>query len=273
MKRLFTTLTILMVSLTTLNAQEIANDNTIILDKTGENRITIINDETIKFKIGGKEFQINSEPKTTEQQNEHKSYATIPALGAIELGINSMYNTDYSMYTPEEAEMMKFGNKKSTYVALNIFTENFRLNKKGSLSVDMGVGIAWENYVFAGNYSMRYSDGMMYPITLDSSVTKSKLMARYLHMPALLNYSYKHKFFIAMGVNLDVLIGTRLKQKEPKIVYKDETVTLQPIQLGATLHVGTNSFYGFVNWAPMEMFKAKTGPRGQRVSAGIGLNF
>ena len=76
-----------------------------------------------------------------------------------------------------------------------------------------------------------------------------------------------------MGVNLDVLIGTRLKQKEPKIVYKDETVTLQPIQLGATLHVGTDSFYGFVNWAPMEMFKANTGPRGQRVSAGIGLNF
>ena len=273
MKRLFTTLTILMVSLTALSAQEIANDNTIILDKTGENRITIINDETIKFKIGGKEFQINSEPKTTEQQNEHKSYATIPALGAIELGINSMMNTDYSMYTPEEAEMMKFGNKKSTYVALNIFTENFRLNKKRSLSVDMGVGIAWENYVFAGNYSMRYSDDMMRPIALDGNVEKSKLMARYLHMPALLNYSYKNKFFIAAGVNLDVLIGSRFKQKNPKIVYKSETITLEPIQLGATLHVGTNSFYGFVNWSPMEMFKANTGPRGQRISAGIGLNF
>ena len=274
MKRLFTTLTALIMSLATLSAQEIANDNTIILDKTGENRITIINEDTIKFKIGGKEFQMSTEPEAKAQQEERKSYATIHSLGVIELGVNTMINTDYSMYkTQEEAEMMKFGNRKSTYVALNIFSDNFRLNKRGSLSVDLGVGIAWENYVFAGNYSMRYSDGMMRPITLDGNVEKSKLMARYLHMPALLNYSYKNKFFIAAGVNLDVLIGTRFKQKNPKIVYKSETVTLEPIQLGATLRVGTNSFYGFVNWSPMEMFKANTGPRGQRASAGIGLNF
>lgn len=273
MKRLFTTLTILMVGLTTLNAQEIANDNTIILDKTGENRITIINEDTIKFRIAGREFQMSTEPEAKTQQNERKSYATIPALGAIELGINTMINTDYSMYTPEEAEMMKFGNRKSTYVAMNLFTENLRLTKTGSWSVDMGVGIAWENYVFAGNYSMRYSDGMMRPIKLDSNVEKSKLMVRYLHMPALLNYSYKNKFFIAAGVNLDVLIGSHFKQKDPKIAYKSETITLEPIQLSTTVRIGTDSFYGFMNWSPMEMFKAGTAPRGQRVSAGIGLNF
>lgn len=273
MKRLFTILTILIVGLTTLHAQEIANDNTIILDKTGENRITIINEDTIKFRIAGREFQMSTEPEAKTQQNERKSYATIPALGAIELGINTMINTDYSMYTPEEAEMMKFGNRKSTYVAMNLFTENLRLTKTGSWSVDMGVGIAWENYVFAGNYSMRYSDGMMRPIKLDSNVEKSKLMVRYLHMPALLNYSYKNKFFIAAGVNLDVLIGSHFKQKDPKIAYKSETITLEPIQLSTTVRIGTDSFYGFMNWSPMEMFKAGTAPRGQRVSAGIGLNF
>ena len=273
MKRLFTTLTILMAGLTTLHAQEIANDNTIILDKTGENRITIINEDTIKFRIAGREFQMSTEPEAKTQQNERKSYATIPALGAIELGINTMINTDYSMYTPEEAEMMKFGNRKSTYVVMNLFTENLRLTKTGSWSVDMGVGIAWENYVFAGNYSMRYSDGMMRPIKLDSNVEKSKLMVRYLHMPALLNYSYKNKFFIAAGVNLDVLIGSHFKQKDPKIAYKSETITLEPIQLSTTVRIGTDSFYGFMNWSPMEMFKAGTAPRGQRVSAGIGLNF
>jgi hypothetical protein len=273
MKRLFTTLTLLVAALSTLSAQEIANENTIILDKTGENRITIINEDTIKFKIGGKEFQMSTEPEKKTQQNERKSYATIPSLGTIELGINTMVNTDYSMYTTEEAEMMRFGNRKSTYVALNIFTENFRLNKRGSLSVDMGVGIAWENYVFAGNYSMRYSDGMMRPIALDGNVEKSKLMARYLHMPALLNYSYKNKFFVAAGVNLDVLIGSHFKQKDPKVAYKSETITLEPIQLSTTVRIGTDSFYGFMNWSPMEVFKAGTAPRGQRISAGIGLNF
>ena len=113
----------------------------------------------------------------------------------------------------------------------------------------------------------------MRPIELSSTVTKSKLMARYLHMPALLNYTYKNKFFIAAGVNLDVLIGTRLKQKNPKVVYKSETVTLNPIQLGYTVHIGTEKLYGFINYSPMEMFKSDTGPRGNRTSAGIGFAF
>ena len=137
----------------------------------------------------------------------------------------------------------------------------------------MGVGLAWENYVFAGNYSMRYTNAMMRPIELDGGIKKSKLMARYLHMPALLNYSHKNKFFVAAGVNLDVLIGTRLKHKDPKIVYKSETVTLAPIQVSGTVRLGTDDLYSFINYSPMEMFKVGTGPGGQRLSAGIGFNF
>ena len=273
MKRFITTLTFLVATLTTLNAQEIANDSTIIFGKNGQNRMTIVNNETVKFKIAGKEFQISADSEATTKKKEIK-YATIPSLGAIELGINTMVNTDYSMYnTPNEATMMQFGNRKSTYVAMNIFTENLRLTKTGSFSIDMGVGIAWENYVFAGNYSMRYTEGMMRPIQLDGGIKKSKLMARYLHMPVLLNYSHKNKFFIAAGVNLDVLIGTHLKHKNPKVVYKSETVTLSPIQVSGTIRLGTDDLYGFINYSPMEMFKAGTGPCGERLSAGIGFNF
>lgn len=272
MKKFFTTLTLLAASLATLSAQEIANDSTIIFGKDGQNRMTIINNETVKFKIAGKEFQIMADSEVATKK-EKIEYATISSLGAIELGINTMVNTDYSMYTPEEATMMQFGNRKSTYVAMNLFTENLRLTKTGSFSIDMGLGLAWENYVFAGNYSMRYTDGMMRPIELDPGIKKSKLMARYLHMPALLNYSYKNKFFIAAGVNLDVLIGTRLKHKDPKIVYKSETVTIAPIQVSGTMRVGTDRLYGFINYSPMEMFKSSTGPGGQRLSAGLGLNF
>ena len=261
-----------MVSIATLHAQDVVDDNTIIIGNNGKNKITIVDEDTIKFKIAGKEFQMSSE-SITEQMKEKERYSTISSLGALELGINTLAFADYSMYTPEEAVMMQFGNIKSTYVACNIFTENFRLNKSGSFSVDMGVGIAWENYVFAGDYSMRYRDDMMKPIDLESSVTKSKLMARYLHMPMLLNWTYRNKFFIAAGVNLDVSIGTRLKQKNPKIVYKSENVTLEPIQLGYTLHIGTEKLYGFINYSPMQMFKSGTGPCGNRTSAGIGFSF
>ena len=271
MKRLFTTLTLLIVSLTALHAQEV-DESSIAFGQNKQNKITIT-DDNICFKIAGKELQFSSYSNSSECKKEKQEVNSLEAIHAWEIGINVLANADYSMYTPEDAIMMQFGNRKSTYVALNIFSENIKLNRSGSLSIDMGAGIAWENYVFAGDYSMRYQDGMMRPITLDSKVTKSKLMARYLHMPALLNYTYKSKFFIAAGVNLDVLIGTRLKHKEPKTVYKLETVTLNPIQLGYTIHIGAEKIYGFINYSPMEMFKSGTGPRGNRVSAGIGFAF
>jgi hypothetical protein len=272
MKRIFTTLAILFATIATAQAQE-SDDRTIAFGQNKQNQITLEEDK-INLKIAGKELSLSSNDKAVKVlKYGDSSYGSISSLGVIELGLNTLAMADYSIYSPEEATMMQFGNKKSTYVALNIFTDNYRLNKTGSFSVDMGVGIAWENYVFAGDYSMRYIDGMMRPIALDSGVKKSKLMARYLHMPVLLNYTHKNKFFIAAGVNLDVSIGTRLKQKEPKIVYKKEIVTLNPIQVGGTLRIGNDWFYGFINYSFMEMFKPQKGPGGQRLSAGLGLNF
>lgn len=271
MKRLFTTLTLLIATITTLHAQEV-DESSITFGQNKQNKITI-SDDNIYFKIAGKELQFSSDSNSNDCKKGKQKGNSLEAIHAWEIGINVLTNADYSMYTPEESVMMQFGNRKSTYVALNIFSENIKLNRSGSLSIDMGAGIAWENYVFAGNYSMRYQEAMMRPIELSSTVTKSKLMARYLHMPALLNYTYKNKFFIAAGVNLDVLIGTRLKQKNPKVVYKSETVTLNPIQLGYTVHIGTEKLYGFINYSPMEMFESGTGPRGNRTSAGIGFAF
>lgn len=272
MKRFFTTIALLVAALTTLHAQEV-DDKTITFGGNDQNQITI-DDHIISFKIAGKEFKLNSEEQAAKVLKHAKTgYGSISSLGVIELGLNTLAMSDYSMYSADEASMMQFGNRKSTYVAMNFFTENFRLNKQGSLSIDMGVGIAWENYTFAGNYSMRYTEGMMRPIELDESIKKSKLMARYLHMPVLLNWTYKDKFFIAGGVNLDVSLGSKLAQKEPKVVYKSETVTLNPIQVAGTLRLGTKDFYGFVNCSFMDMFKSNTGPRGYRLSAGLGIHF
>lgn len=271
MKRLLTTLTLLITTLTTLLAQEV-DESSIVFGQNKQNKITI-SDDNIYFKIAGKELQFSSDITSSDCKPEKQQGSSLEAIHAWEIGINVLTNADYSMYSPENAAMMQFGNRKSTYVALNIFSDNIKLNRSGSLSIDMGAGIAWENYVFAGDYSMHYQSGMMRPIPLDSKITKSKLMARYLHMPALFNYTYKNKFFIAAGVNLDVLIGTRLKYKEPKTVYKSETITLNPIQLGYTLHIGTEKLYGFINYSPMQMFKSGTGPGGNRTSAGIGFAF
>ena len=91
-------------------------------------------------------------------------------------------------------------------------------------------------------------------------------------MPLLLNWNFKKRFFIAAGINLDILVSSALQFKKPITTIEGE-ITLNPIQVGATARIGWRKLYGFVNYSFMEIFKQNTGPGGNRVSAGVGLFF
>ena len=127
MKRFFITLSLIFAALTTLHAQE-TNDNTITFGQKMQNTINL-EDNKIKLKIAGKQLSLSSDEKAIKALKYAESGESISSLGVIELGINTLAKADYSMYSPEDALMMQFGNRKSVYVAMNFFTENFRLNK------------------------------------------------------------------------------------------------------------------------------------------------
>lgn len=283
MKRITTTLILIIASISMLHAQESNNTSTIEIGMSGDNSISS-HDGNISIKLGSMRFDFSSDEtvvtkinKSNNEENARYIFAGIGSedidhIAVWEIGTNMLSNANYSMYTPEEAAMLQFGNNKSRYLAINLMTMNVALNKSRSLCFEMGFGFAMERYAFAGKYSMEYLNGTMHPVKLQDNIIRSTFHANYIHMPALINVNFRSKFFIAMGVNLDILMGTKLKYRKPKTTIDGE-VTLNPIQVGATVRIGHGKCYGFVNYSPMEMFKSGTGPRGNRLSAGVGIGF
>ena len=284
MKRLLILLSILL-SATIVTAQE-QEKSTLYIDQSGENSVTT-NNGALLLNIAGLNLEFGDKKETLEPNygtytsksgKVNLSYSgssktSIDHIALIELGTNVLANADYSLYTPEEAVMLPFGNRKSVYCAINLITMSAALTKNRALGFEMGFGFGIENYAFAGKYSMEYREGMMHPIALEGDqIKKSQLQLSYIHMPFLLNWNIKHKFFIAAGVNLDIGIGSALRYKKPRTIISG-TVTVNPIQVGATARIGYGKLYGFVNYSFMEMFKRGTGPGGNRLSAGVGLFF
>lgn len=193
-------------------------------------------------------------------------------LAAMEVGTNIFTHTDYSAYSPEEAAQLAFTRSKSTYIAFNMITMNAALNPSRSLAVSMALGLSCENFTFAGDYTMEPRDGMMHAVALDPNTKKSKLLSSYIHIPVTFDWNIDRDWFISAGVSLDILMGSSLVYKKPRTTIEG-TVTLNPIQVGLTARVGWRRLYGFINYSPMEMFKAGTGPKIHRMSVGAGIWF
>lgn len=263
-----------------------AQEKKVVYLNNGGDYATSSAEGNLNLSIGGMNLEFKSDSSSADTsatratKPEEKvafSYAgastKIDHIAIVELGANVLSNASYDIYTPEEAAMLPFSNRKSVYLALTPLTMSAALNKRRSLSFNMGIGFAVETYKFAGNYSMKYDGGVMCPIALEGdNITKSKLTVTYLHYPILFNYNFQRKFFIAAGINLDIAMGSKLKYKKPKTTIEEE-VTINPVQVGLTARVGWGKFYGFVNYSLMEMFKRGTGPGGKRLSAGVGLFF
>ncbi|MEE0864249.1 MAG: hypothetical protein U0L61_03860 [Alistipes sp.] len=190
----------------------------------------------------------------------------------IEFGANTLVDADFSMYSPEDANAMMFLNQKSLSTTYNMGVINVPLNSRQTFVVSMAIGMTEEIFTFAGDYTLEYRDGMMYPLALDAKIEKSKLFATYIHLPIVLDWNISSDFFISAGVNLDLFGGSRLMYRKPRTTI-ERTVTLNPIQVGLTARVGWKRLYAFANYSFMDMFKEGTGPRGRRLSAGVGIWF
>lgn len=223
----------------------------------------------------------------TESHNSHvtqakrqKVYFGFGGLGSpninhfaiLEMGASTLVNTDYSMYSPEEANALMFGNFKSIHFNINLMTMNIPLNPGRTLAFSMAFGLGMDNYTFADNYTMEFRDGMVHAVALDDDTKKSKLLATYIHMPMTLDWNINRNFFISAGINFDILGNSQLKYKFPKTTI-DGVVKLNPVQLGATARIGWKRLYGYVNYSFLDMFRAGTGPKAKRFSAGMGFWF
>lgn len=287
MKKILTILSITLLSITVASAQtHDAKGTEAIQIGQGDNTISN-NDGKLRLCLNGMAFDFGKSENgstslsiTPNVQKKKAAYfgflgsgaASFNHLAGVELGVSTFVNHDYSAYTPEEANAMMFSNKKAVHFTTNLFTLNVPLNKKRTLVFSSALGFTCDNYTFIGNHTLEYRDGMMRPVAIEGSIKKSKLAASYFHMPIVLDWNIKHSFFISAGINFDVLMASQLKYKFPKTKV-DDTVTLNPIQVGVTARFGWKRIYAFANYSLLDMFKQGTGPKGKRLSAGVGFWF
>lgn len=289
MKRLTIILAIITGCIATTHAQ--TNDqqsNTLYIGNSADNSISN-KDGKMRLTLNGMCFDFGSSENksnitvTTDylETSRKKAYYGFLGVGSpnfnhhafMEIGASILTQLDYSAYTPEEANALMFSNNKAVHVTMNVGTLNVPLNKSRSLVLSTSFGFTCENYTFAGDYTMKFEDGMMRPVALEGKIKKSKLAASYFHVPITLDWNINNSdFFISAGVTLDVLMSSHLKYKFPKTIIDGE-VTLNPIQVGATARIGWKRLYAFANYSFIDMFKAGTGPKARRLSAGMGIWF
>lgn len=286
MKRLFTMITLALFATGVVNAQETTTENkenVMYLDSDGTNTISS-NNGNLSIMLNGSRFEIGN------GKIEHIEVASIkkpqrayfgfmgfdsPSFNHIawfEIGTNTFVNTDYSMYSPEDANALMFSSTKSINYSFNLGTLNVPLTQNRALVYSMAFGFTIEDYTFNSNNTIKYIDGMMRPVPLEGKIKKSKFETLYFHIPMMLDWNIKHNFFIAAGVNLDILMNTNTKYKFPRTTVQ-EKVTVSPIQVGATARIGWKRLYGYVNYSFIDLFREGTGPKGKRLSAGMGIWF
>ena len=286
MKRLFTIIALALLVSGVAQAQETTTekqDNVMYLDSEGNSAISS-NNGNLSIMLNGSRFEIGNgkiehidKQITKKPQRAYFGFMGLdsPSFNHIawfEIGANTFVQSDYSMYTPEDANALMFSSTKSINYSFNVGTLNVPLTPKRSLIFWIAYGFTFEDFAFNDNYTFKYMDGMMRPVALEGSSKKSKFSASYFRIPVMLDWNIKHNFFISAGANLDILMSTQTRYKFPKTIIQDKA-TISPIQVGVTARIGWKRLYGYVNYSFIDLFREGTGPKGKRLSAGVGIWF
>ena len=288
MKKIFCVLTLLLLSAYSLSFAQQSDtlaydDKTIYLNSSGNSSISSNDDGELSLMFNGRHININSSTaditySSTTPKKGKRVYPAFIGIGAprenhfslLEVGSNFLVQTNYSAYTPEEADALRFTTNKSAFVTINVMTLNAALTRDRSLFFSTALAFQMESYKFANKCTMEYRDGMMRPVALADSYKSSKLNISYVHIPITLDWNISHGIFISAGVNLDILMTSGLVYKKPRTTITGAT-TLSPVEVGVTARFGWRRFYCAANYSFMDMFKQGTGPEGRRMSIGFGL--
>ncbi|MFW6019262.1 MAG: GIN domain-containing protein [Bacteroidales bacterium] len=237
----------------------------------GKSKI-IITDSDLKMKMDEDFDDEMDEEKKEEEFDGH--------WGGFELGFNGFVNADNKMELPQEYEFLKLREEKSILVNLNLFEQNINLirNHVGFVT---GLGLQYNNYRFANNVILDNDGDKLagdYDKDTDRNYIKSKLVANYLTVPLILEFTThgKNEFHIGAGAQFAWKIG-----EHSKIVYEKGTnrqkekdrgdFYLNPYKLELTGRIGWGWINLFATYSLNEMFEDGKGPEMYPFTAGVTL--
>lgn len=228
--------------------------------------------------------------------------------GGVEIGINGYVTPNFNTNWGAENDYLNLRYEKSVAINLNLYEQNFGLNKAKNVGLITGIGMSWNNYRFSQQTYLNpdnpddiagyYIDG--------TSVRKTKLTAMYITVPLLFEVQTKNlnrfrKFHFTTGVLASGRVRTHTKiyfneasqpyslqvpgsdneylpgtyvtpnASQRNIVKNYNSFYLQPFKFDATIRLGYGIINVFATYSLNSFFQKDRGPELYAWTAGIML--
>ena len=235
--------------------------------------------DTTIVRIGGKDVSIISHGGGTEilwgkdKDRKHRSEKFEGHWQGLDLGFNGYTNADYSMYDVDN--FMSVIQEKSYEVGLNAFDLNIGLYKS-YIGLVTGIGLAFNDYKFENQYTIRRESTRTEPVFLDyTDLVKTKLSVQYLNVPLLVEFQIpvnqnEGRLYINAGILGAVKIGSHTKVKHDNSKDKDhDGFNLNSFKYDATARIGYKGFGLYAKYSLTPLFASGKGPELTPFTVGV----
>jgi hypothetical protein len=269
------------------NVVTVVEDNDKVHVTVGNDRgIEVITDEwgdTTNIRIGRRSFKVIDGNNGTyvkvdkEVRKKNWSGSFNAHWAGLEVGMNTMYKTDYSLYAGEEnPEFFELNPGKSLSWNLNFAEWAFK-NERKTFGIVTGMGISFNDYAFDLPITIEKENGFgkIIPVPLDN-VKKSKLHVNYLTAPLMLEVKTplrmgSSRLYLAGGVIGGLYLGSHTKYKlnnnnKEKI---KSNYHINQWKYDITGRIGFGDFCVFANYSMTSLFKDGKGPEMHPLMIGI----
>lgn len=262
------------------NIVTVIDNNEKVHVKVGNERgVEIITDDwgdTTRIRIGRRTFNVIDGNDGTsikidkEIKKKNLGGSFNPHWAGLEVGMNMMYNTDYSIYRDEAyPDFFELNPGKSLSWNLN-FAEFAFKNERKTFGIVTGMGISFNDYTFDLPVTIEKQDGygMLVPATLDPQTTKkSKLHVNYLTVPLFLEVKTPlrmghSRLYIAGGIIGGLYLGahTKYKTHSGDKEKSKSNFHINQWKYDVTARIGFGDFCIFANYNMTSLFKDSLGP-------------
>lgn len=271
--------------------------------------VEVVEGDTTKVSVGRHTIIVDDDGNVKYTRNKKIKFNG--HWGGVELGINGYVTPDYNTNWGKENDYLNLRYEKSIAVNLNVYEQNFALNKAKNMGLVTGIGMAWNNWRFSQTTYLTPDSSQIegyYMVNTDGtnlSVRKTKLTAMYITVPLMYEIQTKNpkryrRFHFAVGALMSARVRTHTKiyfneanknyqMKDPGTgeiyprIYVTPNTTqrniskefnsfyMQPFRFDGMVRVGVGVVNLWAHFGLNQFFKKDRGPELYTWAAGITL--
>ncbi len=248
----------------------------------------IDDDDTVVVRLGKKGVKVIDTPDGSrvtiirdedwQKEREKRKKRFHGNWRGVEFGMNSYLDEDFRF----PGGYLSIWDGKAWNLNLNPFQFSFNFTRNGRLGMVTGIGLRFNNYVFANNNNiMKDSTGVIVEKPYEQNLKKSKLTATYVTIPAIFEFHtgrYNKGFRIGLGV-----VGSLKCKSSTKVKWYDEgdkkkeknkgDFNISPLDYALTARLGVGNVEVYANYSMVPLFKKEQGPEVYPLAVGLGVKF